>query len=67
MNPGNYKTTLAAVAVVGLAVCFKQGWIDQETVILAGMAATALGLGFSKDHDATGGTRRVDKDKDSKP
>jgi hypothetical protein len=66
-NLGSYKTTLAALAVVVLAVCFKQGWLDQETVMTAGLVATALGLGFAKDHNVTGGTKRIDKPKDPQP
>lgn len=63
----NYKTTLCGLAVIVLAVCLKQGWLDQETVMTAGMIATALGFGFAKDHNVTGGTTRQEKPKDPQP
>lgn len=56
----NYKTTLCGVAVVVLAICLKQQWLDQETVMTAGLIATALGFGFAKDHNVTGGTKEQD-------
>lgn len=63
----NLKTTMCGIAVVLLAICLKKQWLDQETVMTAGMLVTALGFGLAKDYNVTGGTKSVDKPKDPQP
>jgi hypothetical protein len=63
----NYKTTLVGLCAIPLAVCLQNGWLTQESVMTASLIlATLLGL-VAKDHDVTGGAKRVDKPKDPQP
>lgn len=62
--PANSKTTLVGLCAIPLAMCLKMGWLDQESIMAAGLILVTLLAMVSKDHDATGGTRRVDKPKD---
>ncbi len=54
----NWKTTVAGVAVGIVAALTAMHYItgDQATAILGALAA--LGLGLSKDHNVTGGSKQ---------
>lgn len=54
----NWKTTLAAIIVAGVAAANALGWINAETAQGIIAAAAAIGLAYAKDSNVTGGTKK---------
>ena len=54
----NWKTTVAAIIMLGVQVLPQLGVIDQNVANAISTIAGALGLVSAKDHNVTGGTKQ---------
>lgn len=54
----NWKTTAAGIAVALVASLLALGHITEEQATAIGLFLTAIGFGYSKDNNVTGGTTK---------
>lgn len=54
----NWKTTAAGISVALVAALLSLGYITEEQATAIGLLLTAIGFGYSKDKNVTGGTTK---------